>query len=106
MPESDVNGLASYSSYWTEEIHSQEYAEWILDYDESVFVRMRALGDQEPHDYTIIAYAGTNNNGEQHNVGREFASNRATALCYTKTFRHMIDGTYRHVLNELEYNEP
>ena len=106
MPESNVNGLDYYSRYWTEEIHSQEYAEWILDRDESVFVRMKALGDHEPHNYMVTAYVGTNNNGEQRDVGREHASDRATALQYTRTFRHMLDSTYRHVLDELEYNEP
>jgi len=46
MPESETEDLDYYPSGWSEEIHDEYYIEWVLDDDQTIFVRLDGtMGD-------------------------------------------------------------
>jgi hypothetical protein len=62
MPESDTDHIDYYPGGWSEEIHDDNYIEWIYEEDPEIVVR---LDDTVGDEYTVTPITGVNSRGEE-----------------------------------------
>jgi len=90
MPESNTEEIDYYPPGWTEEMHSDDHVEWLLNTDELIQVVV------QPDDvgYSVIPRTGVKENGEQFETGRVSQIPRETAFEVAIKMVYAMNGVY------------
>jgi hypothetical protein len=99
--ESETEYVDYYPSGWTEEVHSNQYVEWIYGEDPDIFVRLDGtMGDD---DYSVSPITGVNNRGEEFVTKPISGLSRGAAFEVAHTLIYAMNGTAGRVNSEPEF---
>ncbi|QWC20701.1 hypothetical protein [Halorubrum sp. 2020YC2] len=101
MPESETEDLDYYPSGWSEEIHDEYYIEWILDDDQTIFVRLDGtMGDGQ---YSVTPITGVNADGEEFVTKPMSGLSRTDAFDVAATLIYAMNGVAGRLNGETEF---
>ena len=101
MPESETEDLDYYPSGWSEEIHDEYYIEWVLDDDQTIFVRLDGtMGDGQ---YSVTPITGVNADGEEFVTKPMSGLSRIDAFDVAATLIYAMNGVAGRLNGEAEF---
>ncbi|WP_114579042.1 hypothetical protein [Saliphagus sp. LR7] len=101
MPESETEYIDYYPAGWEEQIHDENYIEWVYEEDPSIFIRLDGtMGDD---DYSVSPISGINKEGEEFVTRPLSGLSREMAFEVANTLIYAMNGTVGRVKENPEF---
>ena len=101
MPASETAFIDYYPGGWSEEIHGDDFVEWVYDADPAVFVRLEPSMDGE---FAVTPITGVNDRGEEFVTRPLDGLSEEEAFDVAATLVYAINGAIGRVTDVEEFN--